>query len=88
MKIAFSTLGCPDFDWNEVCAMAKDLGFSGIELRGLGGNLFSLKGNVFSDGEIQNTIHDLKKRNLEIPCILCYNDYATHLNNSTFKGVL
>ncbi len=79
MKIAFSTLGCPDFDWNEICSMAKDLGFSGIELRGLGGNMFSLKGNVFSDSEIEKTIQDLKKRNLEVPCIssgcaLCYAD--------------
>ncbi|MBR7110253.1 MAG: AMP-binding protein [Clostridia bacterium] len=79
MKIAFSTLGCPDFDWNEMCSMAKDLGFSGIELRGLGGNMFSVKGNVFSDGEIEKTVQDLKKRNLEIPCIssgcaLCYAD--------------
>ena len=69
MKIAFSTLGCPDFAWNEVCAMAKDLGFSGIELRGLGGDLFSVKGNVFSDSEIDSTVRDLAKRNIEIPCI-------------------
>ena len=69
MKIAFSTLGCPDFAWVDVCTMAKDLGFSGIELRGLGGDIFSVKGNVFSDSEIENTVRDLAKRNIEIPCI-------------------
>ncbi len=79
MKIAFSTLGCPDFDWSEICTMAKDLGFSGVEIRGLGGNMFSLKGNVFSLSEIEATALDLKKRNIEIPCIssgcaLCYAD--------------
>ena len=36
MKIAFSTLGCPDFDWPDIYSMAKDLGFDGIEMRGLG----------------------------------------------------
>ena len=35
MKIAFSTLGCPDFDWSDIYSMAKDLGFDGIEIRGL-----------------------------------------------------
>ena len=32
MKIAFSTLGCPDFDWPDIYSMAKDLGFDGIEM--------------------------------------------------------
>ena len=27
MKIAFSTLGCPDFSWSDIYAMAKDLAF-------------------------------------------------------------
>ncbi len=36
MKIAFSTLGCPDFDWSDIYSMAKDFGFDGIEMRGLG----------------------------------------------------
>ena len=29
-------LGCPDFDWPDIYSMAKDLGFDGIEMRGLG----------------------------------------------------
>ncbi len=69
MKIAFSTLGCPDFDWSEICSMAKDLGFSGVELRGLGGNLYAIKGKAFSDELIDSTIKELKRRNIEIPCI-------------------
>ena len=27
MKLAFSTLGCPDFDWPDIYSMAKDFGF-------------------------------------------------------------
>ena len=34
MKLAFSTLGCPDFSWSEIYTMAKDFGYSGIEMRG------------------------------------------------------
>ena len=36
MKIAFSSLGCPDCSWTDMYTMAKDLGFDGIEIRGLG----------------------------------------------------
>lgn len=34
MKIAFSTLGCPDFSWTDIYPMAKDFHFDGIEIRG------------------------------------------------------
>ena len=35
MKIAFSTIGCPGWSFNEIFATAKDLGFGGIEIRGI-----------------------------------------------------
>ena len=48
MKIAFSTLGCPDFSWQDIYSMAKDLGFDGIEIRGFRNlNLFTLKYRAF-----------------------------------------
>ena len=33
MKIGFSTLCCPNYDWKEIFSMATDLGFDGIEVR-------------------------------------------------------
>ena len=42
MKISFSTLGCPDFSWTDIYTLAKDFGFQGIEMRGLGGDIFSI----------------------------------------------
>ena len=36
MKLSFSTLGCPEWSWNEILATAKDMGFDGIEIRGVG----------------------------------------------------
>ena len=47
MKLAFSTLGCPEFGWSDVYSMAKDLGFQGIEVRGLGDELFDGKTKPF-----------------------------------------
>ena len=69
MKLAFSTLGCPDFEWSDIYSMAKDFGFSGIEMRGLGGNIFSVRAKPFEEANIDATIADLKRRRLEIPCL-------------------
>lgn len=35
MKLSFSTLGCPNWDLNQVLRNAKEYGFDGIEIRGL-----------------------------------------------------
>ncbi len=41
MKLAFSTLGCPGWSWDEVFASAKDIGMDGIEVRGLEDVMFA-----------------------------------------------
>lgn len=69
MKLAFSTLGCPDFDWPDICSMAKDFGFNGIEVRGLGDEIFAVKGQPFLDKHIDQTIKDLMKQKLEVSCL-------------------
>ena len=69
MKLAFSTLGCPDFDWQDIYSMAKDFGFTGIEMRGLGDDIFSVKARPFLPANIEATKEFLQKRNLEIPCL-------------------
>lgn len=69
MKLSFSTLGCPDFDWSDIYSLAKDFGFSGIELRGLGNSIFSVHAKPFSAENIDDTISQLRKMHLEIPCI-------------------
>ncbi|MEA4890433.1 MAG: AMP-binding protein [Clostridiaceae bacterium] len=69
MKIAFSTLGCPDFDWPDIYSMAKDFGFSGIEIRGLGREIFTVKAPPFTDKQLPQTIKLLAKLRLEIPCL-------------------
>lgn len=69
MKLAFSTLGCPDFDWADIYSMAKDFGFHGIEMRGLGDNIFSIKARPFQAENLEATKEMLRKRRLEIPCL-------------------
>ncbi len=69
MKIAFSTLGCPDFDWPDIYSMAKDLGFDGIEIRGLGDDIFAVQAQPFTENQLPQTIQKLKALHLEIPCL-------------------
>ncbi|HHV95411.1 MAG TPA: AMP-binding protein [Clostridiaceae bacterium] len=69
MKLAFSTLGCPDFSWPDIYSMAKDLGFDGIEIRGLGDEIFAVRAQPFTESELPNTIKKLSELRLEIPCL-------------------
>ena len=69
MKIAFSTLGCPDFSWSDIYSVAKDFGFDGIEIRGIGKEISAVKARPFIDGQIDRTIATLERLGLEIPCL-------------------
>ncbi|MBP3324631.1 MAG: AMP-binding protein [Clostridia bacterium] len=68
MKLSFSTLGCPDFSWSDITALAKDFGFHGIELRGLGNDIFALNA-PFSKENLAKTKANLKRLKLEICCL-------------------
>jgi len=69
MKIAFSTLGCPDFAWTDIYTLAKDFGFHGIEIRGLGGDIFDVNASPFAKDNLEKTKAQLKKLKLEICCL-------------------
>ena len=69
MKLAFSTLGCPDFGWADIYTMALDFGFDGVEVRGLGEDIFSVKGKPFAAAALPGTIKQLKAKRLEITCL-------------------
>ncbi len=69
MKLSFSTLGCPDFSWADIYSIAKDFGFSGVELRGLGNDIFSVHAQPFKPENIGATVEHLRKIRLEIPCL-------------------
>ncbi|MBO5378666.1 MAG: AMP-binding protein [Ruminiclostridium sp.] len=69
MKISFSTLACPDFSWVDIYSMAKDLGFHGIEIRGIGEETNVVKTRPFSAEKVDRTIEKLRSLKLEIPCL-------------------
>lgn len=69
VKISFSTLACPEYSWSDIYSMAKDIGFDGIEIRGLGNEIFAVNAQPFSENKISETIKTLERLNLEIPCL-------------------
>ncbi len=69
MKISFSTLGCPDWSWEDMLSIAKDIGFDGIEIRGIGNELYAPKIKQFAIDNIDLTKKKLDKIGLEIPCL-------------------
>lgn len=69
LKISFSTLGCPNWMWKEILAAANDLKYQGIELRGLGADLFVPQAKMFAPENLPSTRESLSRNNLEISCI-------------------
>lgn len=69
MKLSFSTLGCPNWTWNEILAIAKDLGMSGVEVRGLGDEMYAPNLKIFTPENLEDTMNKLSQMNLEIPIL-------------------
>ena len=69
MKLAFSTLGCPGWSWEEIYATCKDLGINGIEIRGIESEIYAPNSKPFREENIEKTLNTIKKLNIEIPIL-------------------
>lgn len=69
MKLAFSTLGCPDWDLQQIVAVAQSWRYEGIELRALGGSLNLLSRAEFTVGQISETRAYLADHGIQISCV-------------------
>jgi len=69
MKLAFSTLGCPDWDLKEVVAGAHKYGYDGIELRALKGSLDLPRCDEFAAPQIAATRNYLEREGIQICCV-------------------
>jgi sugar phosphate isomerase/epimerase len=69
MKLAFSTLGCPNWELNQIAATAQRLGYDGVELRAVGGSLDLLDRPEFRPGHVQAARALFVESNLEICCV-------------------
>jgi sugar phosphate isomerase/epimerase len=69
MKLAFSTLGCPDWTWEDIFATAKDMGIDGIEVRGMGNEMHAPLIRPFLPEHIEATKKQLGAAGMEIPML-------------------
>jgi sugar phosphate isomerase/epimerase len=59
LPIAFSTLGCPGWPWKKVLAEADRLGYAGIELRGIEGDMDLTKRPELAGDALKQARRDL-----------------------------
>lgn len=69
MKFAFSTLGCPDWSWEEIITVASDMGFDGVELRGIESEIYLPHVKNFAPEKIPAIREKLTQLKIEIPCL-------------------
>src|SRR5215467_1275972 len=69
MKLAFSTLGCPNWELDQIVETAKRLGYDGVELRAIGGNLDLLACPEFRADNLTKTRALFEDKGLEICCV-------------------
>ncbi len=80
MKISFSTLGCPRWSFAEITATAVDLGYQGVEVRGIGKDISAPSVPDFSAENLPHTLSELKRMKLSIPCL--DSDCCIHLREN------
>ena len=69
MKLAFSTLGCPNWELPQIIAGARKWGYGGVELRAVGGSLDLLEHAEFSTGRVAMTRKHFEDEGVEVCCV-------------------
>ena len=65
-KLAFTTLGCPEWSFTKILDEAQKMGYSGIEIRGIDGKMLAEEMTQFFPENRAATLAALKARNLEM----------------------
>jgi sugar phosphate isomerase/epimerase len=66
LPMAFSTLGCPNWEWKKILDQAAQLGYAAIELRGLMGEMDLPKSPQFIGSKLTESVKDLDAVGLKI----------------------
>jgi sugar phosphate isomerase/epimerase len=69
MKLAFSTLGCPDWDLNQIADAVRRFGYDGIELRAVEGDLDLLNRPEFKKAELATTRRWFEDQDISVCCV-------------------
>lgn len=83
MKLAFSTIACPRWDFDEIFSTAVDFGFEGIEIRGISDEIFAPSIKVFSPENISATKKRIDDAGIAVSCLTSSACLAEHAKKET-----
>lgn len=66
MKIAYTTLSCPNWSWEQILNETKRLKYDGIEIRGMEGEMFLPKARPFLPENLEKTLEQLRSMQIKI----------------------
>ncbi len=69
IKLSFSTLGCPEWSFADIISTARDLGYQGVEIRGVMREMFAPKMKIFDAENIEKTKKTLADTGIQIPIL-------------------
>ncbi|HEV2468930.1 MAG TPA: sugar phosphate isomerase/epimerase family protein [Candidatus Sulfotelmatobacter sp.] len=69
LPLAFSTLGCPAWQWPKILDFAQQHEFAAIELRGLQGNMDLPSNPLFAADRMAQTKNEIRAHKLRIACV-------------------
>ena len=84
LPLAFSTLGCPAWEWNKILDFAQANGFAAIELRGLMGNLDLPSSPEFAPARIAETKRQITDHGLKISDLGSSSEM--HVSDATLRA--
>ena len=89
MKLSFSTLGCPEWSFSEIVSTAKDLGYDGIEIRGVRSVMDVPRVPQFSPENAPKTKKLLREKGLEIVCLTsaCYMNVPDYTQDTIYQAI-
>jgi sugar phosphate isomerase/epimerase len=69
LRLAFSTLGCPDWQLDRIAASAVAFGYNGVEIRGIREHVDLRQSPHFSKAEISGTRRVFEEAGLDVVCL-------------------
>ena len=66
MKLAFTTLGCPNWDLSTILQRANEYGYAGIDFRGYSAEIDLRKAQIFASAEIAKTARQVADAGLAV----------------------
>ena len=86
--LAFTTLACPDWSWEQAVQRAVEYGYQGLELRGVEGEMDLTRAAPFTGSRLPATKRELSERGLAIPCLdtSCRFDQEASIDSNIDEG--